>query len=156
MKSTMFEPRRATIGSCGYDLYSPREYDLVPGVWTVIDTGVSLEDTDEVSFKGYKPVLGYGLSLIEIKTCRASNWFMMVVPRSGLSFHYGLRIRNTVGIIDKDYRDTIKCSVTVDEPYTLEVGERFAQGIILPFGVFDNEIKPTENRKGGFGSTGKV
>ena len=136
MKSERFEPKRATFGSCGYDFYSPMEYELIPGKWTVIDTGVRLTDED---------------------ICEDfDKWFMMLVPRSGLSFHYGLRIRNTVGIIDMDYRDTLKASVTVDEPYTLEVGERFAQGIILPFGTFENEIKPTESRKGGFGSTGKV
>lgn len=132
----MFEPRRATKGSCGYDFYSPREYELMPGEWTTIDTGVRLTDDD---------------------VCEDfDRWFMGVVPRSGLSFHHGLRIRNTIGVIDMDYRDTIKCKVTVDEPYTLEVGERFVQGIILPFGTLANEIKPTENRKGGFGSTGKV
>lgn len=156
MKSTMFEPRRATFGSCGYDFYSPREYELMPGEWTVIDTGVSLEDDDTVRFETVQPMPEYGENVSKVFSYRPRHWFMMVVPRSGLSFHYGLRIRNTVGIIDKDYRDTIKCSVTVDEPYTLEVGERFAQGIILPFGVFDNEIEPTENRRGGFGSTGKV
>ena len=135
MKCKTFQPKRATIGSAGYDIYAPQDYELEPGKWTVIDTQVALTDEDQCSDFG--------------------RWFMMVVPRSGLSFHYGLRIRNTVGIIDMDYRDTIKCSVTVDEPYSLRMGERFAQGIILPYGVFANEVRPTEARNGGFGSTGR-
>ena len=81
---------------------------------------------------------------------------MAIVPRSGLSFKYGLRIINTVAIIDQDYRDTIKLKVTVEQSYTLKKGERFAQGIILPFGIMSGEIVPTESRNGGFGSTGRV
>lgn len=135
MKYRTLEPRRATIGSAGYDFYSPDRYELKPNEWTVIDTEVSLTDDDLCTDFG--------------------RWFMMVVPRSGLSFHHGLRIINTVAVIDMDYRDTIKLKITVDKPYTLEANEKFAQGIILPFGVFNGEIKPTSTRNGGFGSTGR-
>jgi dUTPase len=79
----------------------------------------------------------------------------MLVPRSGLSNKCGFRIRNTVGIVDMDYRDTIKAMVTVDEPYTLAKDERFLQGILLPYGTFWGEIMPTEARNGGHGSTGR-
>lgn len=127
--------KRATLGSAGYDFTCPETVELKPGQWTDIDTGVRFDGSEEVFL---------------------DRWFMMIVPRSGLSNRYGFRIRNTVGIIDSDYRDTIKVLVTVDESYTLQKGERFIQGIVLPFRVFDDEIKPTEERKGGFGSTGKV
>lgn len=130
-KGKIEKPRRATKGSAGYDFFSPDTYVLTPGKWTMIDTGVRLTDDD------------------------VGDWFMMIVPRSGLSNKVGFRIRNTVGIIDMDYRDTIKAMVTVDEPYTLQRGERFMQGIILPFGTFKDEIEPTEERKGGHGSTGR-
>ena len=129
-----YEPRRMTKGSAGYDFFSPNEYDLEPGKWTTIDTEVSLTNDDRC--------LNFG------------SWVMLIFPRSGLSNRYGLRIRNTVGVVDMDYRDTIKCTVTVDEPYTIKVGERFIQGVIVPFGTFDDEIKPIKDRIGGFGSTG--
>lgn len=136
MKYKTYEPRRATKGSAGYDFYAPDNYLLKPMIWTTIDTEVAFTDDDFCTDFG--------------------KWFMAIFPRSGLSTNFGLRIRNTVPIIDMDYRDTIKLTVTIDVPYELEAGERFAQGIILPYGVFVHEIKPTETRNGGFGSTGKM
>lgn len=133
-------PKRATKGSAGYDFYSPEDISLIPGVWTNIDTGVRLDD--DLAIDGNDE--------------RIRQWFMMIVPRSGLSNRYGFRIRNTVGIVDMDYRETIKVKVTVDIPYVLTKGERFLQGIIIPFGRFMSEIPPTAERKGGFGSTGKM
>lgn len=123
-----------TRSSAGYDIYAPGRYELKPGEWTVIDTEVAFTDEDVCT--------------------DFDRWFMAIFPRSGLSFKYGFRIINTVPIIDMDYRQTIKLKVTVDSPYTLETNERFAQGIILPFGVFRDEIEPTEERNGGLGSTG--
>lgn len=135
MRHKTYEPRRATIGSAGYDFYAPDNYYLMPDAWTLIDTQVAFTDDDQCVDFGH--------------------WFMAIFPRSGLSTRYGLRIINTVPIIDMDYRDTIKLKVTVDEPYKLMAGERFAQGIILPFGVFNGEMKPVDTRNGGFGSTGR-
>ena len=132
MQSTGIIPKRQTLGSCGYDFYAPEDVVLTPGEWTTIDTGVRFDGSEDVT----------------------TNWFMMVVPRSGLGSKYGFRFRNTVGIIDQDYRDTIKATVTVDVPLTLKKGERFMQGIILPYGVFGNEEEPTAIRTGGHGSTG--
>lgn len=148
-------PRRSTKLSAGYDFFSPGEFELRPGEWTMIDTGVSLDDYDEVlRFDVESEVHEDGVEIYE-DDHEVGRWFMMLVPRSGLSAKYGFRLRNTVGIIDMDYRDTIKAMVTVDEPYKLIKGERFMQGIIIPFGVFRCEIEPTEGRKGGHGSTGR-
>ena len=96
-------PRRSTIGSAGYDFFSPDTYELKPNEWTMIDTGVSLEGNEYVYTK--------------FDTCMLHDfekWFMMLAPRSGLSNKYGFRIRNTIGIIDQDYMDTVKVMVTVD------------------------------------------
>lgn len=135
MKYETLEPRRATVGSAGYDLYSPRRYELKPGEWTLIDTLVALTDNDACMDFGH--------------------WWLDVRPRSSLARKYGLCFRGGNPVIDMDYRDTIKLVVGVEEPFTLEAGERFAQFIIQPFGVFFCEKKPTEKREGGFGSTGR-
>lgn len=149
-------PRRATLGSAGYDFYSPEEYKLFPGIWTTIDTGIKFDGTEYPYFTHQgRPIPDDGYPHTVCVTYPTS-WFMAIVPRSGLSFKYGLRIINTVAIIDKDYRDTIKLKVTVEQSYTLKKGERFAQGIFLPFGIMSGEVKPTESRNGGFGSTGQV
>lgn len=150
-KNRIEKPKRATTGSAGYDFFAPDTYVLTPGKWTTIDTGVRLTDYDVAQVSEIvrmNEYVGKGKRYV-------GDWFMMIVPRSGLSNKVGFRIRNTVGIIDMDYRDTIKAMVTVDEPYTLQRGERFMQGIILPFGTFRDEIEPTEARNGGHGSTGR-
>lgn len=154
MKCEKNMPRRATYGSAGYDFYAPEDYQLIPGEWTTIDTGVRFDGSENPYFLHQgRPIPDDGYPHTVCVTY-PTTWFMAIVPRSGLSFKYGLRIINTVAIIDKDYRDTIKLKITVDEPYTLKKFERFAQGLFLPFCIMSGEVKPTDERVGGFGSTG--
>ena len=135
MKYKTMKPQRTSIGSAGYVICSPDKIRIMPGRWTEIDTGVRLEDTDVCT--------------------DFERWFLMLVPISGLSNKYGLKLRNTVGIIDMDYRDTIKVEVTVEcVPCTLEKGDWFLQAIIMPFGRFENEITPIDIRKDPFGPKG--
>lgn len=131
-----FRPSRATFGSAGYDFRIPETVFLVPGEWITIDTGVAFDDSDYIDMQ-------------------VPFWFMMLVPRSSLGTKFGFRLRNTVGIIDSDYRDTIKATVAVDEPLTLTKGDKFLQGIVIPFARFNGEERPTASRTGGYGSTGR-
>ena len=148
-------PRRGTTMSCGYDFFAPETIDLKPGEWTMIDTGVSFDGTEDPHMiRMGRPIPRDG-GAHTMSIAYPTRWFMMLAPRSGLSTKYGFRLRNTIGIIDMDYRDTIKAMVTVDEPYTLQKDEKFMQGIVMPFATFDSEIEPTENRTGGFGSSGR-
>lgn len=143
MKSVIsdeFVPRRATPDSAGYDFFIPEDVTIRNGEWTTIDTGVVFEDNDLITFDG----------------AYFKDWFMLVLPRSGLGFKYGFRLANGSGVIDNKYRDTIKAKVTIDigDELHLNKGDRFMQGIIIPFGKIRGEVEPTEARKGGFGSTG--
>lgn len=143
--------RRKTTDSCGYDFYAPDDIDLEPGEYVTIDTGVRFDGKERVysDVKLCHPVIGDYQASVEY-----DNWFMLVVPRSGLGTKYGTRFANTVGIIDKDYRDNIRATMTVDRPLHINKGERYMQGILVPNLYFENETKPTEERKGGYGSTG--
>ena len=143
MESTGIIPKRQTRGSCGYDFYAPEDIVLTPGVWTTIDTGVHFTGKESVV-----SLIDYPVNLFQ------AGWFMLIAPRSGFGSEYGFKLRNTVGIIDMDFRDTIKATMTVDVPLTIKKGKRFMQGIILPFGVFEDEDIPKTERKGGYGSTG--
>lgn len=129
------QPRRATVGSIGYDFFAKRDIILEPGLWTVVDTGVKFTDADKV--KGRE------------------EWAMMLLPRSGQGFKYGVRLRNTAGIIDCDYRDNIMASLSCDKACVINKGDAFMQGIIIPRFTFDKEIAPLTTRDGGFGSTDK-
>ena len=125
-------PRRATPGSAGYDFYTPQTVTIVPGETVMIDSGISLEDGD----------IG-------------DDEVLCLYPRSSLGIKYGIRLRNVVGIIDSDYRQTIKIPLTSDVKCTIEAGDRVVQGIVVKYGLINNEIEPTEERVGGIGSTGK-
>ena len=144
-----YTPRRATDGSAGYDIYSPIDVDIVPGEWTLIDTLVSLEDDDKPCYE--YDTYRYGDKKFKIYP---QNWCMKIYPRSGLSLKTIFRNATTVGIIDMDYRDTIKLKVTADVPVHINKGDRIVQGIFEPVLVLPDEIPPTKKRKGGFGSTG--
>ncbi len=129
-------PERATAGSAGYDFRIPYDIYLDPGKSVTFPTGV-------------RAVIDEG-------------WCLQCFPRSGLGFKYKLRLANTVGIIDSDYYFSdneghimAKIAVEGDQPVLLKVGERFMQGIFIPYGITYTD-KATEVRNGGFGSTGTV
>ena len=127
-------PRRATVGSAGYDFFSPLAFTLAPGACVRIPTGVRARID--------------------------GGWVLMLFPRSGLGFKYRLQLNNTVGIVDADYFGArneghifIKLTNAGDRPMTIGSGEAFAQGVFLPFGLTDDDDARGE-RTGGFGSTG--
>lgn len=130
-------PKRATVGSAGYDFYAPYDITLAPGETAKIPTGIR----------------------VKILT----NWVLKLYPRSGLGFKYRLQLNNTVGIIDSDYyyssnEGHIFAKITNDsnENKTVEIkkGTGFMQGIFVEYGItFDDDV--TDIRDGGFGSTTK-
>ncbi|MBQ5668520.1 MAG: dUTP diphosphatase [Peptococcaceae bacterium] len=130
-------PARATVGSAGYDFYSPLTFSLAPGETIKIPTGIRAEINE--------------------------GWVLMLYPRSGLGFKYRVQLNNTVGIIDSDYfysdnEGHIFIKITNDsnegKTVTVEVGQGFAQGLFMPFGItVDDEVSAMRN--GGFGSTTK-
>ena len=126
-------PRRATLSSAGYDFYAPGDIRLEPGKWTEVDT--------QVRFDGSETVEG------------CPRWFMLMAPRSGLGFRHGVRLANTVGVIDQDYRQNIRAKLTSDTPCEIPAGKAFMQGIVIPYATFSEEIEPIAERVGGFGST---
>ena len=84
-----------------------------------------------------------------------------IYARSGLSMKTGLRLANSVGIIDAGYRDELKILLwnTGENPYHIEKGMRIAQMDIkqspgIEFHEVENIKDIPGDRLGGFGSTG--
>lgn len=125
-------PRRATKHSAGYDFKMPHELTIHPGQTVIVDSGISLDEGD-----------------------LAQNAVMLLFPRSSLGIKYGLRLSNTTGVIDADYRDTIKIALETRKSVTLIRGEKVMQGVIVRFDLLPQEIVPEAERKGGLGSTGR-
>lgn len=107
---------------------------IAPGKSMMIDTGVAVEIP--------------------------RGWFGLVVPRSSLGKRH-LMIANTAGVIDSDYRGTIKMNLFNygSEIQTLENFERLCQLVVLPhysthnFKIVD-KLGETDRGEGGFGSSG--
>lgn len=128
-------PTRATKGSAGYDFYSPIDFTLMPNQSITFPTGICAEIDD--------------------------GWVLMIYPRSGLGFKTGVRLANTVGIIDSDYslsdneRHIMVKFVNHDGGIMkVKAGDRVAQGVFVPYGVtYDDNVE--DERNGGFGSSGR-
>jgi dUTP pyrophosphatase len=125
-------PKRATSGSAGYDFFAPYNFTLEPNEEIIIDTGIRAKIDD--------------------------GWVLVILPRSGSGFKYGVRLANTAGVIDADYFNAdneghIKIKlIGGSKTYSVSAGDAFAQGIFLPFGITEDD-ECTEERHGGFGST---
>lgn len=130
-------PKRATVGSAGYDFFSPIDFELASGESIKIPTGVRVKIDD--------------------------GWVLQLFPRSSLGFKYRLQLDNTVGIIDSDYYYSgneghifIKITNCSNDNKTVSVkkADAFAQGVFLQYGItYDDDVH--ELRNGGFGSTNK-
>ncbi len=128
-------PGRATKGSAGYDFTAPVETVIPAGGKAVIPTGIRCEMQE--------------------------GWVLMLFPRSGLGFRHQIRLSNTVGVIDSDYawaENEGHIQVSLRNPTEQDLiigrGERFCQGIFLPYGLAEEET-PLPDRRGGMGSTGR-
>lgn len=89
------------------------------------------------------------------------GWVGYIIPRSSIGAKTPLRLSNSIGCIDADYRGEIGVIYDniSDEDYTINTGDRIAQLIIMPCYHFKPQIvdvlPATERADGGFGSTGK-
>lgn len=86
----------------------------------------------------------------------------VLLPRSGLGHKHGIVLGNLVGLIDSDYQGQlmVSCWNRGTAPFTIEVGDRIAQMVIVPvvqvaLQVVD-DFSASERGDGGFGSTGKA
>jgi len=89
------------------------------------------------------------------------GWMAMIFPRSSMGSKTELRLSNSVGIIDSEYRGQLGVLYDnlSDSAYTIKTGDRVAQILVMPSyrfkaTVVDN-LPKTARGEGGFGSTGK-
>lgn len=131
-------PSYASQGSAGLDLRAmlPEETEIGAGEVVMIPTGIAIH-------------------------INRPDYAGLILPRSGLGHKHGIVLGNLVGLIDSDYQGELKvsCWNRSQKPYTLTVGERLAQLVIVPVAQVDFAIVDTfeETNRGeaGFGSTGQ-
>ncbi len=131
-------PQYATSGSAGLDLYACLETatTIDSGQTILIPTGMAVHIEDP-------------------------NLAAIILPRSGLGHKHGIVLGNLVGLIDSDYQGQlfVSCWNRSTVPFTIEIGERIAQMVIVPvvqvqFEVVDR-FSESSRGDGGFGHTGR-
>jgi dUTP pyrophosphatase len=142
-------PQYATPGSSGFDLVATEDAVIRPGETKLVKTGLSVAVP-----QGYE---------------------LQVRPRSGVSLKTSLRVANSPGTVDSDYRGEVcvivsntssdcfdsmgnGCGCKCAKVETVLKGTKIAQGVICPviqasFEVTDS-LDETIRGAGGFGSTG--
>lgn len=129
------QPKQATDGSAGFDLYMPE-----PGSIPV----------------GGKVTVGLGFA-----TAIPEGYVGIIAPRSGVGSKKTLEVANTVGIIDHDYRGEWMATLRIKDgkPYIWEAGDRLLQLVLLPVPkmrmALVDELDDTVRGHGGLGSTGE-
>ena len=131
----------------------------IPTFGTEFSAGADLycaEEHETSVCSGQKCSIGTGISM-EIP----EGYVGLVFARSGLACKNGLRLCNSVGVIDADYRGEIKVVLHNDSEYVREIkpGERVAQMIVMPYPkvsfIEAEELSDTVRGESGFGGTGR-
>lgn len=127
------KPEKKTPGAAAYDCYARVDKILVaPAIIP----------------------LGFKIELPE-------GYHAEIVPRSSIGLMTTLRMANSVGIIDSDYRGEVGFigESSLSEPVVIKKGDRIAQMLIKRNIEVDlvevDKLSCTERGEKGFGSTGK-
>ncbi len=130
-------PFYATKGSAGFDIHSIDSLTVAAGSTMKIRTGLSFEIPE-----GYE---------------------LQIRPRSGMSAKTKIRISNSPGTIDHDYRGEVmiivdNISQNQADSYRINEGDRIAQAVLKKVERAEFEIveklSSTNRGSNGFGSTG--
>ena len=136
---TIALPAYATDGSAGMDVRACIDTALMvsPGETHLVPTGLAFHVAD--------PALA-----------------AVLLPRSGLGHKHGMVLGNLTGLIDSDYQGQLFVSMwnRSSQAYTIEVGERIAQLVIVPVAQAQlNVVETFEDSTrgaGGFGHSGRA
>ena len=129
-------PRKASVGSSGFDLLACVEAELTiaPGEVALVPTGLRLEIP-----RGYEG---------------------QVRPRSGLALKSSITVLNAPGTVDSDYRGEVGVILANlgRKPFTVRRGDRIAQMVFAA--VCDarleevDDLEDSARGEGGFGHSG--
>jgi dUTP pyrophosphatase len=131
-------PERANPTDAGLDLFAIEDKICQPGGVTMVDTGIAV---------------------------KIPKWHVGLLFQRSSFTKYGISLANAVGVIDADYRGTIKVAFrnhNEESGYLINKGDKIAQLVVMPIALpelefircTDAEWLDTKRGVGGFGSTG--
>lgn len=129
-------PKRKTKKSAGYDFFAVEDFTLYPNKLCIVPTGV--------------------------KAYMEDNEVLYLHIRSSVAFKRGVRMLNSIGVIDADFVDNLDNEGEIslgllshnDDIVHIKKGERIAQGVFHKFLITDDD-NAEGKRVGGIGSTDK-
>lgn len=135
----LLKPTRSTEHSAGYDIIAP--YDFV-----IKNSNISSEVMDSYIMLEMDPDI---VAYMHI--------------RSSMGIKRYVRLMNSVGVIDSDFKDPIKVPLRMFGGYNehVKAGEKVAQLVFHKWLMTDEDLEDKKNgkkgnkRNGGIGSTGK-
>lgn len=128
-------PTRSDNRSAGYDFYAPTNYKCEPHKITKIWTDV----------KAY--MLNDEVLLLDVRSSQGGKF----------------RLANTIGVIDSSYYENAEndgnvclcLENTTDEVIAIKKGDRIGQGLFMKYLITDDDAPLSDERKGGWGSSGR-
>ena len=160
-------PVRKTSLSAGYDLVAAEDY-IIPSVFQLAGEAEGLWEVENDEFvtlsqiAEFTKLTHYRPTLVStgMKCKLDQGTFLQLSVRSSTPLKHWLMLANGVGIIDADYYNNpdnegeIFLQIYNLSPFNIQIkkGEAIGQGIILPFGITEDDIAMGD-RTGGFGST---
>ena len=129
-------PRRADIGSAGYDFYSPIDFEIKPGETKIVP--------------------------MDIKAYMEKDEVMLFWVRSSMGIKKRIVLSNQTGVVDSSYynnpdNDGNICTALTNmgtETYQVRAGDKIMQGVFMKYLTIDNDQPISQERLGGIGSTG--
>lgn len=129
-------PKRKTKKSAGYDFFAVEDFTLYPNKLCIVPTGV--------------------------KTYMEDDEVLYLHIRSSVAFKRGVRMLNSIGVIDADFVDNPDNEGEIslgllshnDDIVHIKKGERIAQGVFHKF-LITGDDDAEGKRVGGIGSTDK-
>lgn len=126
-------PTYGTKSSACFDIYAASDANIYPGDCVAVRTGLIFDIPE-----GYE---------------------LLIRPRSGISMKTKLRIPNSPGTVDSDYKQEVRIlleNISKMDLFKIKAGDRIAQGTLKAVEKVEfKEVDEVEDTgRGGFGSTG--
>ena len=129
LRDDFIAPRYKTKGAAAFDIYLQDDLCLTPGEPVKIALGFSADIED-----------GYSVQII---------------PRSSVGMNYGVRLWNTVGLIDSDYHGEWCAVLESAKPCQFKRGDRLLQAFVAWSFRADGIDADDAERGNSSGSTGR-